>query len=117
LRISVCSGFLDGGIRLPRVAFEDFRGEQLLVPQEPHHIVIAGDDPHPILLIPMHGVRFTHVAKIGIGIGDDLWREQIIMDSRHHTHLLHAHTACMVAPACQEAIVRCTTEKSTDVRA
>src|SRR5215471_517358 len=74
---------LDGGIRLPWVAF-DLRGEELRVSEKPYHIVIAGDDPHPILGIPVDGVLLPQAIKIGVGISDDFWSEQIVIDSRDH---------------------------------
>src|SRR5262245_32712903 len=75
---------LNGGIRLLRVAFGHFRGEQLWVPDKPHHIVIAGDYPHPILGIPVDGILLPQSIKIGVGISDDFWSEQIVIDSRYH---------------------------------
>src|SRR2546423_14269848 len=75
---------LDGRIRLPRVTFEDFRGEPLRVPEKPYHIVIAGDDPHPILFIPVNRILLTQAVKIGVGISGDLWSEQVVIDSRNH---------------------------------
>src|SRR5262249_22772602 len=99
------------GIRLPQVTFEDFRGEQLLVPEHPHHIVIAGDEPHRILGIPVNRVLLTQAVKIGIGIGDDLWSKQIVIDSRYHaTSSLPTRDAppaslpCWVCPLSRELL-------------
>src|SRR5262249_54857733 len=54
------------------------------VPEKPYHIVIAGDNPYPILCIPVNGILLPQAIKIGVGISDDFWSEQIVIDSRYH---------------------------------
>src|SRR5207245_9018981 len=103
--------FLDRRIWLTRVALEDFRREQLLMPEHPYHIVIAGDEPHRIPGIPVNRILLTQAVKIGIGIGDGLWSKQIVIDSRYHPPSSlpkrgapPASLPCWVYPLCRELL-------------
>src|SRR6266849_10724546 len=60
-----------------------------MVPGHPHDIVVTGDDPQGVLLVPVDGVFFSEAAIIGIGISDSVLREHIIVD---HSN---SHNPCL----------------------
>src|SRR5215471_1877642 len=60
-----------------------------MMPGHPHHIVVPGDDPQGILLVPVNWVFFSEAAIIGIGVSDNVLGKHIIVDrSKSHNPFL-----------------------------
>jgi hypothetical protein len=55
-----------------------------MVPCHPYQVIVAGDDPRLIFFVPVDGIHLPQVAEVGIGISDDLWGKQIVVNSRNH---------------------------------
>jgi hypothetical protein len=43
-----------------------------MMPGHPHHVIVPGEDPQGILLVPVDGVFFSEAAIIGIGVSDNV---------------------------------------------
>src|SRR4051794_41602297 len=51
---------------------------------QPNQIVMARNDPHFILLVPMHRVFVAQPAIIAIGVGDDIRSEHVVLKRAAH---------------------------------
>ena len=79
-------GLIDGGIGRPRVVPENCRRKQFVMAGQPDHVVVAGDDPQGICLVPMDRVCVSQPAIVGVGIGDDIRCEHVIRNGRDRQH-------------------------------
>ena len=79
--------FSNGRIGGAGVVPEDGVREQLMMPGHPHYIVMPGDDPQVVQLIPVDRVLFPEAAIIGIGIRHYVCGKHIIVHC-HHRHSL-----------------------------
>jgi len=83
--------FVEAEIRLvdrrisgSRIVLEDRRQEQLVMAGQPGHIVMPGDDPQPVGVIPVHRVLVAQSPVIAIGVGDDIRSKHVIVNSSHN---------------------------------
>src|SRR5262245_37164332 len=60
-------------------------GEELWMPGDPDQVGVAGDDPEPVLLVPVDRVFLPQTAKVGVGIVDHFTGKQVIVNSSQHT--------------------------------
>jgi hypothetical protein len=64
---------------------EEGIGEQLVVSRPPHHIVVPGDHPQGIRIVPVDGILLLEAAIIRRGIGDYVLGKHVIV----HCHPRH----------------------------
>jgi hypothetical protein len=69
-----------------------------MMPGHPDHVVMSGDDPQVIQLIPVNRVLFPEAPIIPIGIGDYVGSEHIIV-IEHHRHPLSSSVSTVVPGA------------------
>src|SRR5262245_5416351 len=81
------SGLRNRWVRGSWVALEYLGREQLRVPDQPDDIVVAGENPHLVLGVPVNWVLRSKAAEVAIGIGDDVRSEQVVVDRGCHTCL------------------------------
>ena len=62
---------IDARVRWPRIVLEDRGRKQLMVSSEPDDIIVAGNYPQLVLLVPVDRVLLSQLAIVGIGIGDE----------------------------------------------
>ena len=55
-----------------------------MMPGHPDQVVVAGDYPELVLLIPMDRVLVPDPAVVGVGVGDGLAAKHLIADSSNH---------------------------------
>ena len=55
-----------------------------MVSGEPHQIVIAGDDPQLVQLVPVDRVLLSKLGEIAIRVGHHRSRKQVVANGRNH---------------------------------
>jgi len=85
--------FVEAEIRLvdrriggPGVVPEYGGREQLVMPGHPSYVVMPCDDPQRVGIVPVDRILVAQPAIIGIGIGDDVRGEHVVLN--HSTHNL-----------------------------
>src|SRR5262249_20388930 len=61
--------------------------EELRVPDQPDDVVVAGENPHLVLGVPMDWVLRSEATEVAIGIGYDVRSEQVVVDRGCHACL------------------------------
>ena len=77
---------IDGRIGRTGIVAEDGRRKQFVMAGHPDHIVVAGDDPQVVQLVPVHRVLFPQATIVRIGIGDHVGGKHVILIHFHHCH-------------------------------
>src|SRR5271165_6886208 len=77
-------GLIDRGVRRPRVVFKNGGRKQFMMPGQPNKVVMPGDDPQGISLVPMNRVLIPQTAVIGVRVGNDTGGEHVVLNSSHH---------------------------------
>jgi hypothetical protein len=77
-------GLVDRRIGGQRIVLQDRGRKQLVMPGQPSEIIVPGDDPQGIGLVPMDRVLVANASVIGIGVGDDIGGEHVVLDRGAH---------------------------------
>src|SRR5438445_12156356 len=85
IHLDIC--LRDRWVRGSRVALEYLGREQLRVPDQPDDVVVAGENPHLVLGVPVDWVLRSEATEVAIGIGNDVRSEQVVVDRGCHTCL------------------------------
>ena len=74
----------DGRVGRARVVQEHGAGEQLVVAGQPHQVVVPGNHPQLIELVPVHRVFIPQTPVVGVGVMDNIGGKHIVGQGRYH---------------------------------
>ena len=79
-------GFVDGGVGGAGVVEESGAGKLFVVAGQPDQVVVAGDDPELVQLVPVDGILLPQPAIVGVRVVNRGGAEHIVGDIReYHT--------------------------------
>ena len=78
---------VNAGVRGQRVAVEHLGGEGFGAAGHPDQVLVLGDDPQLVGVIPVHRVLLPHSPEVSIRVLDDLRGKQVFIEGGNHSVL------------------------------
>ena len=75
---------VDGGVRPARVVEPHGAGEELMVAGQPYQVIVPGNDPEFVQLVPVDRVFVPELSVIGVGIVHDFRGKHVFVEGRYH---------------------------------